>query len=71
MVPDAKLAQIRPPAIYGEGSGSSGGGRNEFAGRYMGDGYLITFPLILHSEKKKRDRETLNNELGARANIII
>lgn len=58
MVSDAKLAQIRPLAIYSEGSGSYER-RNEFAGRYIGDGYLITFPLILYGGKKKKktDRE--------------
>lgn len=40
-----------------------------FVGRYMGDGYLITFPLIL-CMVKKRDRERLDNELREHVRII-
>lgn len=55
----AKLAQIRP-AIYsrrGQGRERRNESRGRFAGRYIGDGYLITFPLILYGKKGSREIE--------------
>lgn len=41
------------------GSGSRADQRvgGEFVGHYIGDGYLITFPLISHGEQKNRGEE--------------
>lgn len=63
-----KLAQIRAAIYNREGSGSprsvervdAGRRRAGFGGRYIGDGYLITFPFVSRLYAKKRD------EIGGR-----